>query len=110
MGIYLRWRNKGFVSRFRPGAVFVKSTISELLFGNDNVDIETRILNGNSSVVEHVHSINYVANGRTSHGFVESNIGDTDINDWLTLPHIIGGLGSYDEMGKQRPGVNWLLY
>ena len=37
------------------------------------MEIETRIRNDNSSVVEHVHSINAVAKGRRLNGFLESN-------------------------------------
>ena len=39
---------------------FLKSALSELLFGNGDVDIATGIRNDNFSVVEHVHSINSV--------------------------------------------------
>ena len=58
----------------RPPGFFLKSTLSELLFRNGNIDIETRIRNDNSSVVEHVHSINAVAKGRRLNGFLESNM------------------------------------
>ena len=34
---------------------FLKSMLAELLLGNENVDIETRIRNDNSIVAEHVH-------------------------------------------------------
>ena len=51
------------------------STLSELLFGNWNIDIEARIRDDNSGVVEHVRPINSVTKGRRSHGFLGSNRG-----------------------------------
>ena len=44
---------RGFVT-----ARFLKSILSELLFGNGKVEISTRIQSDNSSFVEHAHSIN----------------------------------------------------
>ena len=54
-------------------ALFLKSTLDGLLFGSGNVEIETRIRNDNSSVVEHVRSINSDSQDRMSNGFLESN-------------------------------------
>ena len=82
-------------------ARFLESMLSGS-FGNDNVDIETMIRNDNSSVLEHVQSVNSVDKERTTHGFLGSNNAEMDINDWLTLPHIMGGLGISDEMAKKR--------
>ena len=47
---------------------FLKSMISELTYGNENVDISTRIRNGNPRVVEHARSINSVTKGRRFDG------------------------------------------
>ena len=44
-------------------ARFLKITLSEFLYGNGDVDIETRIRKDNSIVVDHVHSISSVTKG-----------------------------------------------
>ena len=43
---------------------FLQSTAGDLLHGDATVDLETGIRNGNSAVVEHVHSINPVTKAR----------------------------------------------
>ena len=65
------------VSRGCDTAHFFKSMLTELLFGNGNVDIGARIRNDNSSVVEHVHSINSFKKERRLNGFLESNRGES---------------------------------
>ena len=80
-------------------ARFLKISPSELR-ANENVDIETRIRNDNSIVVEHVHSINSVTKERRMRGLVGSNIEELDINQWLALSNIMGGLGISDEMAR----------
>ena len=60
-----------FFSWFRYRS-FLKSTLSELLFGNGLVATDTRIRRDNFSVVEHVHSIKLVAKERRPNGFLES--------------------------------------
>ena len=52
---------------------YLKSTISELLFGNGNISIGAMVRNDSSSVVEHVYPINSAAQGRMSNGALESN-------------------------------------
>ena len=64
--------------------------------GNGNIDIETRFRNGNSSVVEHVHSINSVTKERRPNGLLESNGGELEANPWLALSHITGPLNIFD--------------
>ena len=71
-----------------------------LLFWNEKVDIETRSRCDNSSVVGHVHSIYSVTKGRMPNGFLESNSEELDINQWLALSRIAGGLDISDEMAK----------
>ena len=44
--------------------------------GNKGVDVETRLINDNSIVVENVHSINSVTNARRSNICLERNAGD----------------------------------
>ena len=65
-----------------------------------NVDIDTRIRSDNSSVVEHVRSINTVAKERMPNGLLESNRGEMETNPWLVLSHIAGPLNISDEMAK----------
>ena len=66
-----------------PTTRFLKSTLSELMFGNGNVGISPRIRNDNSSVVEHVHSINAVRQGRMFNGFLDNNREEYYISVWL---------------------------
>ena len=48
--------------------------LAGFLFGNENIAIETRMRNENSSDVARVHSINSVAKERMPNGFLESNM------------------------------------
>ena len=80
--------------------------ISMLLFGNGNIDIGARIRNDNSSVLEHVRSINSVTTERRLNGVPESNREELETNHWLALSHIMGPLNITDEVGKQRPEIN----
>ena len=52
------------VSRRCDTSRFLKSLAAGLSVGNDNADFVTSVRNDNSIVVEHVHSINSVTNGR----------------------------------------------
>ena len=81
-------------------ARFVTSMLSELLFGNGNVDLRTMIRNDNPSVVEHVHSINPVTKERILNGFPESSMGGIGANRWLSLSRIMEHLNISDEMAK----------
>ena len=45
-------------------ARLLKSTLGGMVFGNENIEVVARIRNDNSSVAEHVHSINSIAKGR----------------------------------------------
>ena len=63
----------------------LKSMSPELLFGNGNVDVATRIRIDNSIVVEHVHSIYSVSKERRSNGCLESNRAWMWANPWLVL-------------------------
>ena len=62
------------------------------------MDVGARIRNDNSIVVEHVNPINPVTAERTLCGLIDSNRDDLDLNSWLALAHIIGGLNITDEM------------
>ena len=50
-------------------ARFLKSSLSELLPANENIDIAARIRNDNSSFVEHVRPIRSVTKERRLDGF-----------------------------------------
>ena len=73
-------------SRGFDASRFLKCTISEILFGNGNIDIATRIRNDNSIVVERSH----VTEDRRSNGLLESNSEESGANRWLSLSHITG--------------------
>ena len=81
-------------------ARFVKSTLYGLVSGNGIVEIETSTRNDNSSVVEHVHSINSVTKERRSDGFLESNRDGSGANSRLALSRIAGPLNISDVMTK----------
>ena len=69
--------------------------------GKENIDIETRIRNDNSIVVEHVHSINAVTKERGPNGLLGDNRGGLGTNPWLVLSQIMGpALNIPDEMAK----------
>ena len=76
--------------------------LSELLFGIGNVDKETRLRNGNSSVVELVRPINSVTMERRMGGFLESNREGSGINQRLAISRIMGGLHISDEMAQTK--------
>ena len=88
---------------------FLKSTPEELLFGNENADIATIIRNDNSSVVQNAHSINSVTKGRILNGILESNREGPDINKWVALPRITGGLNIPDEMAKTATRAKFIM-
>ena len=67
-----------------------KRTLSELLFGNEKVEIETRIRNDNASVVERVRPINSLDNERRSNGMLESNTKEFETKPCLALSNITG--------------------
>ena len=84
-----------------PGAArFLKTTLEELLFGNGDIGIEARIRNGNSSVVEHAHSINSVEKDRRPIGCAESNREELETHPWFAVSHIMGPLNISDGMPK----------
>ena len=90
-------------------ARFLKSALEELLFGNENVDIETRIRNDNSSVVAHVHSIGPIAKERGFDGFLERNREDLGANPWLALSHIMRPLNISGELAKSTTRMKLIL-
>ena len=67
---------------------FLKSTLSEFLFGNGSIEIETRIRNDNSSDVEHVHPIKSVTQERRLNGTRERNREEYGTKPRLALSHI----------------------
>ena len=79
---------------------FVKSSPAELLLGNENVDVGTIIRNDNSIVVEHVHSVNSIAEERMLGGLLERNREEVDLNTWLAPVRITGGLNISDDITK----------
>ena len=91
-------------------ARFLKSTRSGRLLGNENEQIDTRIRNDNSSVVEHVHSINADAKDRWLNGFIESNREGPGTNPCLALSHITGPLNISDEMAKTKTRGKLILH
>ena len=80
-------------------ARFLKSTLAELIFGNENIAIETGIRSDNSSVVVRAHSISSVKKGRRLNGFLESNR-ESETNRWLSLSHIAAPLNISDGVGN----------
>ena len=68
-------------------SILFKSSLSDFLFGDGNSGVETEVRNGNSCVVEHVHSINSVKGERSSGGLPESREA-LELSDRLTLSHI----------------------
>ena len=62
-------------------ARYLKSLVYAVLFGNENIYIETRIRNDNASFVDHAHSLNSATKERWLIGRLESNIAELDIND-----------------------------
>ena len=56
--------------------------------------------NDNSSLVEHVHSINPVDKESRLNGFLESNREVLDINTWMALSRIMGGVNIPDDMAQ----------
>ena len=88
-----------------PTTRFLKSTLSELMFGNGNVGISPRIRNDNSSVVEHVHSINAVTKERRSNAF-QGNNRELETDPWLALSRIVGPLDIFDWVENQRPELS----
>ena len=89
---------------------FVKSALSEIMSGNENVEIVARIRNDNPSVVEHVRSINSVSKARRLNGFIEINRNGLGANLRLALSNIMGALNMSGEIAKQRPGINLSYY
>ena len=90
-------------------ARFVKSTLSGLICGNENVAIETRMRNGKPIVVEHLRSINPITKERRQNGSRESNIEKLEANPWLALSHIEGPLNIPDEMPKSATQTKLIL-
>ena len=88
------------VSHGFGAACFLKSTLTELLFGNGYIDIATRIINDNSIVIDHVHSVNSVAKERRLTGPLESKRYELETNPWLALSQIMEPLNISDEMTK----------
>ena len=81
-------------------ACFLKSTLSELFFGNGNIDIWTRMRSDNPIVVEHAHSINSVTKERRLSGFPESDRDEMRNNAWLGLSRVMSILNIPDEMAE----------
>ena len=79
-------------------ARFLKNTLAVPLIGYANIELWPRIRNGNPSVVERVNSINSVAKGRMSGGFLESNREGIGTYPRLALSRIAGPLNISDEM------------
>ena len=67
---------------------FVKSISAGLLFRNGNVDVETSILNDNSSVVEHVRPISAFEGERQLNVLLRRNSEEIDVNSCLAPSHI----------------------
>ena len=93
------------MSRGCDAARFLKIML-ELLVGTGDIDIEKRIRNGNTSVVEHARSINSAAEARRSNGFLESNRDGLGTNPWVASSHIMRPLNIPGDMDKQRRIVN----
>ena len=93
--VKLRRRYASSISRFRY-CVFSKSSVSELLIGNGNVDIGAEIRNDNPSVAARVHSIKSVSKVRRMIVVLESNREGLGITHRLSLSHIMGGLDISD--------------
>ena len=83
----------------------LKITLSELLLGNGNVDISTRIRYDNSSVVENVHPIKSVTKEHMANGFLASNKAALGDNPQLVISHIMG-LCISDEMAKATTEIS----
>ena len=79
----------------------LKSMLSELLFGNDNTDIVTRIRNDNSSAVEHAHSINSAAKYRRLNGFISINREDLGRKSPVSLIKYNGGAKNFGRGGEK---------
>ena len=71
-----------------------------LLSRGGGIDISTWIRNDNSSVVEHVRSINSVTKERALHGLLESNRAALGEKPLLALSIITGPLNISDGMAK----------
>ena len=84
--------------------------LDALLIGNGNIEIEAGIRNDNSSVVEHIHSINSVAKERGLTGSLEVIEGIGGANPWLALSHIEGPLNISDEMTKSTSHAKLIYY
>ena len=75
-----------------------------------NIDIETRIRNDNSSVAEHVHSINSVMKERRTNGSSGSNRGELETNHWLALSRIKSPLNIPDATAKATTRKALILF
>ena len=64
------------------------------------MDVETIVRKYNSSVVEHVHSINAVTNGRRLNSILERESGDLKLNKCLSIDRIPGAIGITDELTR----------
>ena len=89
---------------------FLNSMLEGLVYGNGDIEIETRIRNDSAIAVEHVHWIDSAAKGRRLGGFLESNIEESGGHPWLALSRIMGMLNISGEIEKAKTPNKLILF
>ena len=83
----------------------LKGLLAEILFGNIGVEIPTYVRNGNSAVVYQVDSANTVTNETRLNNFLESNRGELENTDWLSIGYIPGAMNTSGGSTKSMTGA-----
>ena len=72
-------------------ARMLKGLLAELLFWDIGAGIPTYVRNDNSTAVYQVDSANAVTNEKRLNSFLESNRGELERDNWLSIGYIPGG-------------------